>query len=88
MPILEGQAVGRPVLTSDLEPMRSVAGPGGALLVDPESVDALRDGFLQIIRNSVLRGRLVANGTANCGHYTLAAVAARYGALYRRLQSP
>jgi glycosyltransferase involved in cell wall biosynthesis len=86
MPILEGQAVGRPVLTSDLEPMRSVAGAGGALLVNPHSVDAIRDGFLTLMGDRLLRARLIAAGKDNCRRYTLGAVAANYLALYRVLE--
>jgi glycosyltransferase involved in cell wall biosynthesis len=86
MPILEGQAMGRPVLTSDLEPMRSVAGQGGALLVDPQSVDAIREGFLTLMGDGLLRARLVAAGNDNRRRFTLEAVAARYLALYRGLE--
>ena len=85
MPILEGQAVGRPVLTSDLEPMRDVAGPGGALLVDPYSVDSIRQGFLSLMTDSLLRMRLVEAGRINCRSYSLQATAARYVALYRQI---
>jgi glycosyltransferase involved in cell wall biosynthesis len=86
MPIVEGQAVGRPVLTSDLEPMRGVAGRGGALLVDPESADAIREGFLTLIRDGQLRARLIGAGRDNCRRYTLEAVAAGYLTLYRGLE--
>jgi glycosyltransferase involved in cell wall biosynthesis len=88
MPIVEGQAIGRPVLTSDLEPMRSVSGPGGALLVDPHSVDAIRDGFLALTNDAALRARLVAAGLDNCRRFTLGSVAAAYAALYRRIDPP
>jgi glycosyltransferase involved in cell wall biosynthesis len=83
MPILEGQAVGRPVLSSDQEPMRSVAGEGGALLVNPQSVNAIREGFLALMGDGALRARLIAAGKENCRRFTLEAVAARYLALYR-----
>jgi glycosyltransferase involved in cell wall biosynthesis len=83
MPILEGQAVGRPVLSSDLEPMRSVAGQGGALLVDPQSVNSIRAGFLALMADGDLRARLISAGLDNCRRFTLQAVAARYLTLYR-----
>jgi glycosyltransferase involved in cell wall biosynthesis len=86
MPILEGQAVGRPVLTSDLEPMRSVAGRGGAFLVDPGSIESIREGFLAVMHDDALRARLVAAGRDNCRRYTLEAVAASYGRLYGDLK--
>jgi glycosyltransferase involved in cell wall biosynthesis len=87
MPILEGQAVGRVVLTSDIEPMRSVAGEGGALLVDPLSVQSIREGFLALIGDGQLRARLIAAGKENCRRFTLHSVAASYLALYRGLEN-
>lgn len=85
MPILEGQAIGRPVLTSNAEPMRSVAGPNGAMLVDPESEDAIRTGFERLFADTALRQALVQAGRANVKRYSIDAVAAHYQALYRRL---
>jgi glycosyltransferase involved in cell wall biosynthesis len=85
MPILEGQAVGRPVLTSDLDPMRSVAGEGGALLVDPRSVNSIRSGFLKLMADSALRAKLIAAGRENCQRFTIEVVAAKYLEIYRNL---
>lgn len=87
MPILEGQAVGRPVLTSGLDPMREVAGPGGALLVDALSVDSIRRGFQSLITDDLLRERLIAAGRNNCRRFTLEMVACEYLNLYRRLDA-
>ncbi len=87
MPILEGQAVGRAVLTSDREPMRTVAGVGGALLVDPHSVPSIRAGFLALIGDAELRTRLIAAGRENCRRFTLQSVAVSYLALYRELEN-
>jgi glycosyltransferase involved in cell wall biosynthesis len=84
MPILEGQAVGRAVLTSDLEPMRSVAGEG-ALLVNPESADEIRAGFLSLMGDPLLRTRFVVAGRENCRRFSLDAVVARYRSLYREV---
>lgn len=87
MPILEGQAVGRVVLTSNLEPMRSVAGEGGAVLVNPRSVESIRHGFLTLISDDQLRARLISAGKENCLRFTLKSVAARYLDIYRGLQN-
>lgn len=85
MPILEGQAVGRCVLTSDLEPMRTVAGNGGALLVDPKSTMEIRAAFVALMTDGELRARLISAGRDNACAYSLDSVAARYAAIYRRL---
>jgi glycosyltransferase involved in cell wall biosynthesis len=48
LPVLEAMAAGRPVLTSDREPMRGVAG-AAAVLVDPEDEDAIADGIRRVV---------------------------------------
>jgi glycosyltransferase involved in cell wall biosynthesis len=44
LPVLEAMAAGAPVLTSDISSLPEVAGDA-AILVDPRSVDAIRDGL-------------------------------------------
>ena len=44
MPIIEGQAIGRPVLTSNLSPMKEVAN-GAAMIVEPTQPDDIRRGY-------------------------------------------
>jgi len=84
MPILEANAIGRPVITSDLSPMREVAGLG-AHLVNPYSVDSIRQGVLKIMEDKLYRERLIKNGLANCKRYSDAQVTAHYKAIYGRL---
>ncbi len=84
IPILEAQAVGRPVLTSDLSPMREVAG-GGALLVDPFNHEAIRLGILRLLGDAGLREKLVAEGFRNVCQYSASAVALQYAAVYREV---
>jgi glycosyltransferase involved in cell wall biosynthesis len=84
LPILEAQAVGRPLVTSDRSPMREVAGEG-ALLVDPTSVPAIRAAIFRIVAEPELRAHLIAAGRANVARYTPAAVARRYLELYERV---
>ena len=84
MPILEAQAVGRPVLTSAISPLREVAG-GGALQVDPFDVAAIRAGLERLIGEPELRGQLVREGRRNVAMYSATAVAAQYAALYREV---
>lgn len=44
MPIIEGQAIGRLVITSNRQPMCVIAGKG-AIIVDPEDVKSIRNGY-------------------------------------------
>ena len=50
MPILEGQATGRVVVTSDCYPMKEVAGLG-AVFVNPESIDSIRERYIKVIND-------------------------------------
>ncbi len=82
IPVLEAQAMGRPVVTSRRPPLVDVAGPGGAVLVDPSDVASIRAGVAQVLADPALRAALVAQGRINIAGYTPGAVAARYGAVY------
>ena len=84
MPILEAQAVGRPVLTSCIAPMDEVSG-GAALLVNPLDVDAIRNGLNRLIGDDGLRTRLVCEGYENVRKYTAREVADQYARLYHKI---
>ena len=53
MPIIEGQATGRVVVTSNLSPMKDVAG-GTAVLVNPNDVESIKNGYREAINNNEL----------------------------------
>ncbi len=84
LPVIEAQAVGRPVLTSDLSPMREVAG-SGACLVNPASSLSIRNGLLQIINNAEYREELIKEGLQNVKKFQLDAIAGQYASLYKEL---
>lgn len=86
LPIIEAQATGRPVLTSHLEPMISVAG-GAACLVDPYQTESIRDGLKKIIANESYRNELVQNGFKNVERFQLEKVAKQYTDLYIELMN-
>jgi glycosyltransferase involved in cell wall biosynthesis len=48
LPVLEAMAAGRPVLTSDREPLRGLTG-GAAILVDPSDEEAIEDGIRRVV---------------------------------------
>ena len=84
LPILEAQATGRPVLTSNISPMLEVAGEG-ACLVDCFDVASIKNGLLKIMRDASYRDTLVQNGLKNVKKYSLENVAGQYAQLYREL---
>jgi glycosyltransferase involved in cell wall biosynthesis len=69
-PLIEANACKTPVLASDASSLPEIAGDGGALLVDPLDVRAIRDGIRQIVKDTVLRKRLVKAGYANCQRFS------------------
>jgi glycosyltransferase involved in cell wall biosynthesis len=50
-----------PVITSNVTSMPEVAGNAG-LLVDPFSVDSIKEGMLKIYKDEALRNKLIENG--------------------------
>ena len=84
MPIIEAQASGRPVMTSNLSPMREVAYTG-ACLVDPLDVMQIREGILRIIADSDYRDQLVKRGLMNAVRFSPVNISSQYLDLYRRI---
>ncbi len=82
LPIIEAQAIGRPVVTSDRAPMRETAG-GAAWLVDPLDVASIASGVRDALTPGAARDARVATGRANAERFTPAAVAPAWDALYR-----
>ena len=81
MPIIEGQSVGRPVLTSDVSPMREIAGEG-AILVNPESVEDIRQGYKKIFQHSEV---LVDKGLDNVKRFRLNIIVQQYLDIYKKI---
>lgn len=84
LPVIEAQAIGRPLITSRRSPMSDVAG-AGACLVDPESVSEIRAGILRVIGDAAYRASIVDAGFRNVQAYSPAEVAKRYADVYEEL---
>lgn len=84
MPIVEGQAAGRPVITSNLCSMPEVAGDA-ACLVDPFNVENIRQGILKIINDDDYRAQLIAKGYANVERFRPETIARQYVDLYHEV---
>jgi len=69
LPILEAQACGVPVITSNLSSMPEVAGEG-AILVDPQSVTSVSQAINNILSNTQIRDNLIRLGLENVKKYS------------------
>ena len=87
MPIIEAQMVGLPVITSEVDPMREVAGDG-ALLCNPLNSNSIRASIEKVIGNPEKRKDLIQKGFSNCKRYAPATSAALLNELYERLLNP
>jgi glycosyltransferase involved in cell wall biosynthesis len=84
LPIIEGQKAGRPVITSNLSPMKETAG-GAACLVDPWDPADIRDGVLKVIRDADYRQQLVSEGFRNITRFSAETIAQQYLECYKQL---
>jgi glycosyltransferase involved in cell wall biosynthesis len=84
MPIIEAQATGRPVVTSDIASIPEIAG-NGACLVNPFDVDSIRQGILRVINDETYRLLLVNNGYVNSRRFRYREIANNYSNLYMKI---
>ena len=84
LPIVEANAVGRPVVTSNLYSMPEVAGEA-ACLVDPYDISSIIEGILRVITEENYRDHLVQAGFANVERFRPTVIAKQYAQLYRRI---
>ena len=84
VPILEAQATGRPVITSNLSPMKEVAGKG-AIFVDPYNVEDIRVAVKTIIFDAEFRQKLVKQSLENVKKYSAKSIAEKYIQLYKQI---
>lgn len=86
LPIIEAQATGRPVVTSNLWSMPEVAG-NAACLVDPFDISDIQKGVQRIISEDNYRSKLIADGYVNVERFRLGRIAARYAQVYNDMLS-
>lgn len=84
MPVIEGQATGRVVVTSNISPMKEVAGEG-AYLVDPYSVESIREAYTAILDSPSLRDNLLRKGQENVKKYRAENIACQYLRVYAEM---
>lgn len=81
MPIIEAQGVGRPVITSNIEPMKDIAGDD-AVLIDPYDIESIKHGFQYAITNY---NKIVESGLKNVSKYSAKNIAQQYYNLYKKI---
>ena len=82
MPIIEGQSVGRPVLTSNLSPMKEVAADA-AVLVNPTCPESIRNGYETLLNNPE---KYIEKGFENIKRFTLSRISKEYFEIYNNIQ--
>lgn len=84
LPIIEAQAMGKPVVTSNLSPMKETAG-GAAALADPHDPESIKTAILKVIGNPEYRSAMTEKGVENTKRFEPARVAAGYAELYEEM---
>jgi glycosyltransferase involved in cell wall biosynthesis len=86
LPIIEAQKAGRVVITSNLNPMKEVAG-NEACLVDPYDVQSIRAAVLKVVANPDYRKRLIESGLLNVKRFSAEQTAKGYQKVYDSIVS-
>lgn len=86
LPIVEAQAVGRPIITSNLASMPEIAGRG-ALFVNPYSVDEIRAGIMKILSDEKYMADLVTLGQENVKRFNPKYIGEEYLKVYKKIAS-
>ena len=84
LPILEAQAIGRPVVTSNISSMPEVAG-NSACLVDPYNINSIKNGLLKVINDDDYRNDLILKGLNNILRFDPKTIASQYENLYKKI---
>ena len=85
MPIIEGQSVGRVVITSNISPMCDIAGQN-ACLVNPESIDSIRKGIEHILEDEQYATKVIQSGFLNVNRFNIKSISSQYEHIYSKLE--
>jgi glycosyltransferase involved in cell wall biosynthesis len=86
LPIIEAQAIGRAVITSNCSSMPEVAGEG-AIMIDPFNIEDIRSGIIKLIEDDSLRNNLIKIGLDNVKRFQVEEIANQYSSLYKKVLS-
>ena len=86
LPVLEGFKAGRPVITSDIEPMKTLS-ENAAVLVNPLDVSSIRQGIITLCNNPDLRMSNVERGLMIAKKYAPTEITKQYEKVWRELDA-
>ena len=86
LPVIEGFQAGKPVITSNISPMKEVAGDG-ALLAEPTSIASIRDHVIKLLADQQLQTQLVAAGKEKVKQYQPGFIAEAYQQLWSKFKN-
>lgn len=86
MPIIEGQATGRAVLTSRIDPLVEVSG-NAVHYVSPDDTTSLRAGFQKLINDESYREQLIRSGLENIHRFRVEKIAKQYLDVYKEVMT-
>lgn len=84
LPIIEAQAMRKPLITSNTAPMNDVAG-NGAILVDPANPESIRTAIVRLVGDVAFRTDLVEKGFENVKRFDGSKIAGKYRQLYKEM---
>jgi len=84
LPIIEAQAMRKPVVTSALSPMNDIAGEA-AVLVDPFDPASIKSGICRLIEDTEFRNSVIDLGTENIKRFDPQKIADQYCKLYLKI---
>ena len=86
LPVIEGFQAGKPVITSNISPMKEVAGDG-ALLAEPTSIASIREAVIKLLDDQTLKIQLVAAGKEKVKQYQPGFIAEAYQQLWSKFKN-
>lgn len=86
LPVIEGFQAGKPVITSNISPMKEVAGDG-ALLAEPTSIASIREAVIKLLNDQMLKIQLVAAGKEKVKQYQPGFIAEAYQQLWSKFKN-
>jgi glycosyltransferase involved in cell wall biosynthesis len=86
LPVIEAQAMGKPVLASDRCSLSEICGES-ALIVDPDNIDDIRQGILRLISDPDLRQSLAHKGRQNILRFSKDKIVRQYMDAYHIVSS-